>query len=99
MEESLREMENGQEDDRTIPRGTELLSAIKSCFGCEERDVRAYSPLTLAYIGDGIFDLVIRTVVVERANRSANDLHRITVRYVKAQTQAGMAQALIPELD
>ena len=53
-----------------------LLTKIKEAFACEGQDVRAYSPLTLAYIGDGIYELVIRSVVVERANRSANDLHK-----------------------
>ena len=55
-----------------------LLTKIKEAFACEGQDVRAYSPLTLAYIGDGIYELVIRSVVVERANRSANDLHKKT---------------------
>ncbi len=73
-----------------------LLSQIKEKFGCGPVDVRAYSPLTLAYIGDAIFDLVIRTVVVERANRPANQLHKETVKYVKAETQAQMIDVLIP---
>ncbi len=75
-----------------------LLNQIKEVFACKEQDVRAYSPLTLAYIGDAIYDLVIRSVVVERANRSANDLHKKTVKYVKAEAQSAMIQALLPEL-
>ena len=75
-----------------------LLGQIKQTFDCKEQDVRAYSPLTLAYIGDAIYDLVIRSVVVERANRSANDLHKKTTRYVKAEAQAKMILALLEEL-
>ena len=75
-----------------------LLTKIKEAFACEGQDVRAYSPLTLAYIGDGIYELVIRSVVVERANRSANDLHKKTTRYVKAPAQSAMIEALLPEL-
>ena len=75
-----------------------LLGQIKQAFDCKEQDVRAYSPLTLAYIGDAIYDLVIRSVVVERANRSANDLHKKTTRYVKAEAQAKMILALLEEL-
>ena len=56
-----------------------LLTEIKQTFDCEGQDVRAYSPLTLAYIGDGIYELVIRSIVVERANRSANDPKTVTV--------------------
>ncbi len=75
-----------------------FLNMIKETFECKEQDVRAYSPLTLAYIGDGIYDLVIRTVIVERANRSANDLHKRATKYVKAEAQAKMVIALEEEL-
>jgi ribonuclease-3 family protein len=75
-----------------------LLDNIKQTFECGGQDVRAYSPLTLAYIGDGIYDLVIRSVVVERANRSNNDLHKKTVKYVKAESQSAMILKLMPLL-
>lgn len=75
-----------------------LLKRIKKSFGIEEVDIKAYSPLTLAYIGDGVFDLVIRTVVVERGNRPANKLHHKTISLVKAQTQSAMAEVLLPDL-
>ena len=71
---------------------------IKEVFQCGKVDVRAYSPLTLAYIGDAIYELVIRTVVVERANRAANELHKRTVKYVQAGVQAAMIEALLEEL-
>lgn len=74
--------------------GLSLLEQIKKEFACGKVDVRAYSPLTLAYIGDAIYDLVIRTVIVERANRAANELHKRAVKYVQAGTQAAMAEAL-----
>lgn len=80
------------EEDLTI------LEAIKKDFDCREIDIRTYSPLTLAYIGDAIYDLVIRTIVVERGNTSANNLHKKTVRYVNAVTQAQMIEALREEL-
>lgn len=75
-----------------------ILEAIKRDFACKEVDIRTYSPLTLAYIGDAIYDLVIRTIVVERGNSSANKLHRKTVSYVNARVQARMIDALEEEL-
>ena len=72
-----------------------LLDQIKQLFACDEQDLRAYSPLTLAYLGDAVYELVIRSVVVERANRSANDLHKEAVKYVKAQAQAKIIEALL----
>ena len=74
-----------------------ILSSSIQPF-CAAAFTIAYSPLTLAYIGDGIYELVIRSVVVERANRSANDLHKKTTRYVKAPAQSAMIEALLPEL-
>jgi len=74
--------------------GLSLLGQIKKEFQCKEVDVRAYSPLTLAYIGDAVYEMVIRTVIVERANKAANELHKKTVKYVQAGTQAAMIMAL-----
>lgn len=71
---------------------------IREQFDLKEVDIRTYSPLTLAYIGDGIFDLVIRSVVVGRGNTKANELHRKTSHIVKAHTQAEMIEMLLPQL-
>ena len=76
----------------------ESLTYLKEQFELPDVDVRSYSPLVLAYIGDGIYELVIRSIVVERANRSANDLHKKTTRYVKAPAQSAMIEALLPEM-
>lgn len=75
-----------------------ILEAVRKTFDCGEIDIRTYSPLTLAYIGDAIYDLVVRTVVVERANTSPNKLHHKTVGYVNAGMQARMIEALSGEL-
>lgn len=81
-----------------MEEGVTILEAIKSDFNCRDIDIRTYSPLTLAYIGDAIYELVIRTIVVERSNTSANNLHKKAVRYVNAETQAHMIEALQEEL-
>lgn len=65
----------------------ELAARIKACFGEENQDIRTYSPLTLAYIGDAIYDLVIRTVLVGRGNAPVNTLHRQASSMVKAEAQ------------
>ena len=75
-----------------------LLSFIKESFDLKEVDIRTYSPLTLAYIGDAVYDLIIRTVVVGRGNTSANKLHKQTIEYVKAPAQARLIEALMEEL-
>ena len=75
-----------------------LLNQLKKEFQCEEVDIRTYSPLTLAFIGDCIFDLMIRTIIVERGNRAAENLHKQKSMIVKATTQARMAEALADDL-
>lgn len=67
-------------------------------FGMEGLDPRSYSSLALAYIGDGIYDLVVRSMVVAKGNAHVNDLHRMTSQLVKAHAQSQMAGALKPEL-
>lgn len=71
-------------------------SYIKEQFQITDVDIRTYSPLTLAYIGDGIFDLIIRSLVVAKGNTRAGQLHKRTSQIVKAHTQAAMAEALLP---
>ena len=81
-----------------MEKSIDLLDLIKQSFELEEVDIRTYSPLTLAYIGDCVFDLIVRTVVVERGNEPANKLHHKTVTYVKAQTQAQLIDAILSDL-
>ena len=52
------------------------LSNLNELFHLEEQDIRSYSPLTLAYIGDGIYELIIRTILVKKGNCPVNQLHR-----------------------
>lgn len=73
-------------------------SYIREQFEVADVDIRTYSPLALAYIGDGVFDLVIRSVVVGKGNTGANRLHQRTSRIVKAHTQAQIADYLLPQL-
>ena len=76
-----------------------LLEKIKRDFEVKEVDINTYSPLTLAFIGDSIYDLVIRTVIVEQGNRQPQSLHKKKSAIVKAQTQAQFIEALADELD
>ncbi|MBR1691688.1 MAG: ribonuclease III [Lachnospiraceae bacterium] len=72
-----------------------LLDSIKETFACEPVDIQTYSPLTLAYIGDDVYDLIVRTVVVERGNRAANQLHKSSSRLVNAKAQAQLIEAVM----
>ena len=71
---------------------------IKEKFGLKDVDIRTYSPLTLAYIGDGVFDRIIRSVGVGKGNPRPNKLHYRTSGIVKAHTQALIIEYLLPYL-
>jgi ribonuclease-3 family protein len=75
-----------------------INSYILGQFGVKRADVNTYSPLALAYIGDGIYDLVIRSIVVGQGNTRADRLHKRTSQLVKAHTQSQMIEVLLPHL-
>lgn len=56
-------------------------------------DPRLVSPLLLAYVGDSIFDLVVRTTLVKQGNRQVNKVNRMATTYVKAASQSKMIVA------
>ena len=76
-----------------------LNSIIREKFEIDHNvDIRTVSPVTLAYIGDGIYELVVRSVMVARTNSKAGLLHRQTSQLVKAEAQSKMIDLLLPML-
>ena len=73
-------------------------SYLQEIFQLKEVDVQEYSPLTLAYIGDGIYDLVIRTLVINRGNKQVQKLHQETSALVQASAQSRMMRVLQEKL-
>lgn len=65
-----------------------FLGKIKQGFDCKEVDIRTYSPLTLAFLGDCVYDLIIRTVIVGEGNSRPSSLHKSKSAIVKAKAQA-----------
>lgn len=74
----------------------DLYRYVTDYFGTERQDIETYSPLTLAYIGDGIYEIIIRTLVIsEDGNEQVNKLHKRSSSLVKAETQARMIRFLL----
>lgn len=59
--------------------------------------IEQLSPQALAYVGDAVQDLYVRTRLVTRFPRS-HDLHRAVVAHVRASTQSQILEALEPSL-
>ena len=74
------------------------VNGIGSFFGIEGKDIRSFSPLTLAYIGDAVYEIVIRTIIVEKGNAPVNKLHHKASSLVKAVAQKEAMEKILPLL-
>ena len=57
------------------------------------------NPLTLAYLGDAVYELWVRTHLLELGHEKVKDLHKQAISYVRASTQSRILHALLPDLD
>lgn len=69
-------------------------SYMKQLFDMKEVDVRTYSPLTLAYIGDCVYDLIVKSLVIHQGNKQVNKLHKETSGLVQASSQSKMMRKM-----
>ncbi len=76
----------------------EFDSYMQEIFQMKEVDVHSYSPLTLAYIGDCVYDLIVKSLVINQGNRQVNKLHKETSAYVQASAQSLMMRAMQEQL-
>ncbi len=76
----------------------DLVKCIYEGLDMKHTDPSQLSPLVLAYIGDSIYDLVIKTWVIEQGNMQVNKLNKKTSSIVKAESQSAMIGAIEPML-
>lgn len=74
----------------------ESLNHLRDHFPLEEKEIRTYSALSFAYIGDAVFDLVIRTMMVTKGNVRTNKYHQKVTGIVNAASQTRMAERILP---
>ena len=72
----------------------ELNAYMNEVFQMEEVDIQTYSPLALAYIGDSVYDVVIKSLVLNQGNRQVQKLHQDTSKLVQASTQSLMMRTM-----
>lgn len=85
-------MEEGIKTDKGFTQ------AYQERLNIKKTDPSVYSPLALAYLGDGVYELMIRAKVMSQGNMQVNKMHKKSTSLVKAQTQAHMIRLLEPEL-
>ncbi len=67
---------------------------ITEVLNLQEVDADSYSPLVLAFIGDCVYDLVIKSMIISRGNKQVHKLHEETSRFVQASTQSLMMRTM-----
>lgn len=72
----------------------QFTDCMEEIFHLEDVNIQEYSPLTLAYIGDSIYDLIIKTLVLNEGNKPVQKLHKETSGYVQASAQSKMMRIL-----
>lgn len=76
----------------------DLTRTIYEVFGQSTHSPQSQSALSLAYIGDCIYDLVVRTVLITHEGGKNGSLHNKATRLVNATAQADLADAILSEL-
>ena len=74
------------------------LNCFKEAMKLKEVEAREYSPLALAYLGDAVYELAIRTFIMNHGNTQVNKMHKKTAGLVKAEAQANFYKVLEEEL-
>ncbi len=72
--------------------------SLDGAFGLSEKDWSQYAPLTLAYLGDAVYELAVRAIFVKRMDIQTQKLHRKVTACVCAQAQAEMIRVLLSSL-
>ena len=75
-----------------------IEEAIAKALKLDAVDPRTYSPLVLAYIGDAVYELLIRTKVINHGSMQVNKMHKKSASLVKAETQANIIKAIQDDL-
>lgn len=71
---------------------------MRGLFDTDTLDADEYSPLSLAFIGDSVYDLIIKSIVLAKGDRKTADLHRMSSELVNASAQSRMMRAIQPRL-
>ena len=78
--------------EKSVEKGLDYY--IERMFDIEEMEAERYSPLVLAYIGDCVYDLIIKSWIMSRGNRQVHKMHEDTSAYVQASTQSLMMRKM-----
>lgn len=79
--------------------GSEIIDNIVQSFGIDSTcDIRSLSPLTLAYVGDAVYEIIIRTKLVMAKDMTVQKYHKKCTSYVNCSAQRSIMEKLEPLL-
>ena len=92
--------------DKNVHFGTHLYNEIERIVELKEfinierneTEINMMSPLTWAYVGDCVYELFIRTELINKTNLKPHKLHIESIKYVKAQSQAKLLKEIYEDL-
>lgn len=64
-------------------------------FNIDSANIDEYSPLVLAYLGDAVYEIYVRTFLVSAGNAPVNELHRHSISFVKAKAQSDIVHRIM----
>ena len=76
----------------------EVFKKIIDEFDFEIKDAALYNPLVLAYIGDAVYEVYIRTLLISKSNKSVHSLHKYSIEYVNAKAQSSIVHRIHDKL-
>ncbi|MDU5597361.1 MAG: ribonuclease III domain-containing protein [Lachnospiraceae bacterium] len=76
----------------------EILDYLLKPFNIERKEAKEFSPLVLAYIGDAVYELIVRSILVSRGNRPVNKLNKDATSLVKAGAQSEIVKLISDKL-
>lgn len=77
----------------------DLFDSVLKLTNINVEKVEELSPLVLAYAGDAVYELFIRTYLIGKGDVKVNQLHKKSINYVKAKAQAQLLRELADLLD
>ncbi len=75
-----------------------LNSTLFASAPLTKTEAKQYSPLTLAFLGDAVYSLLVREMLLKTANQPTNKLHKESIKLVNANCQAEMIKKVLNEL-
>ena len=84
--------------EESIKEGSGFSEFCKEALKLQDIDPCTYSPLALAYMGDAVYELIVRSMVINHGSIQVNKMHKKSASLVNAGTQAEMIRLVLDEL-